>query len=380
MKQLEYSVRFNTPAFLGNAEQSGQWRTPPIKALLRQWWRVAYAAENGFPKDIAVMRRDEGLLFGHAWLEDDCDERRQKVAARKSQVRIRLDRWDEGKLKSWPSLDKVPHPEVKFPVGSDLYMGYGPVTLPKGAKQPALKANAAIQSGETATLSLAAPDEHAPLIEQALMLMDRYGTLGGRSRNGWGSFSLTPQGETPALAGEAPLRTLSDALKFDWPHAIGKDDTGMLAWKTKQHADWAALMKELAIIKISLRTQFKFTTGKNAIQTEDRHWLSYPVTNHSVQAWGNNARLPNSLRFKVRPAPNDPKQVVGVIFHVPCLPPPEFNPQRNVIVEMWQSEHSLLDELAKPASARGYGSVSDIERRAKLKPQLDSVSLTRIPE
>lgn len=28
MTKLEYTVRFLTPAFLGNAEQSGQWRTP----------------------------------------------------------------------------------------------------------------------------------------------------------------------------------------------------------------------------------------------------------------------------------------------------------------------------------------------------------------
>jgi len=40
MKVLRYKVEFLCPAFLGNAEQNGQWRTPPFKALLRQWWRV----------------------------------------------------------------------------------------------------------------------------------------------------------------------------------------------------------------------------------------------------------------------------------------------------------------------------------------------------
>jgi CRISPR-associated protein Cmr1 len=48
MRTFEYTLRFNTPAFLGNAEQNGQWRTPPIKAQLRQWWRVAHAADNRF--------------------------------------------------------------------------------------------------------------------------------------------------------------------------------------------------------------------------------------------------------------------------------------------------------------------------------------------
>lgn len=78
MKKLEYTVRFTTPAFLGNAEQSGRWRTPPIKALLRQWWRVAYAADKNFTVRVDEMRHEEGLLFGHAWLEDDNDQRGQR--------------------------------------------------------------------------------------------------------------------------------------------------------------------------------------------------------------------------------------------------------------------------------------------------------------
>src|SRR5690625_7483759 len=95
MKTLDYTIRFVTPAFLGNAEQAGQWRSPPFKALLRQWWRVAYAAEKQFQVDPAAMRKEEGLLFGHAWLEDDRDEKGNKVPARRSQVRIRLSKRSE---------------------------------------------------------------------------------------------------------------------------------------------------------------------------------------------------------------------------------------------------------------------------------------------
>jgi CRISPR/Cas system CMR-associated protein Cmr1 (group 7 of RAMP superfamily) len=39
MQTFSYLIRFVAPAFLGNADQDGQWRTPSIKALLRQWWR-----------------------------------------------------------------------------------------------------------------------------------------------------------------------------------------------------------------------------------------------------------------------------------------------------------------------------------------------------
>lgn len=37
MKRVEYTVHVTTPAFLGNAEQSAQWRTPPVKAVTWSW-------------------------------------------------------------------------------------------------------------------------------------------------------------------------------------------------------------------------------------------------------------------------------------------------------------------------------------------------------
>ena len=40
MHLCSYQLRFQTPAFFGNAQQQGQWCTPPFKALLRQWWQV----------------------------------------------------------------------------------------------------------------------------------------------------------------------------------------------------------------------------------------------------------------------------------------------------------------------------------------------------
>ncbi len=106
MEKLAYTVRFTTPSFLGNAQQSGQWRTPPLKALLRQWWRVVWAAKHRYPTDVRDMRRDEGLLFGDAGREG---------AAFRSSVRIRLSRWSNGKVNSWHGREsaKVFHPEVQ---------------------------------------------------------------------------------------------------------------------------------------------------------------------------------------------------------------------------------------------------------------------------
>ena len=63
---LRYEVTFLTPAFLGNAKQSGQWRTPPFKTALRQWWRVVWANRDGFSSNLESMRQAEARLFGTA--------------------------------------------------------------------------------------------------------------------------------------------------------------------------------------------------------------------------------------------------------------------------------------------------------------------------
>jgi CRISPR-associated protein Cmr1 len=371
MKTLSYELRFTTPAFLGNAQQNGQWRTPPFKALLRQWWRVAFAAANGFPQNHAEMRRQEGILFGTA----------ADASGNRSLVRLRLDKWALGTLNRWDAMPTVAHPEVTFPVDSGLYLGYGPVVLPRGQRQPALKANAAIQANEAASFSLAFPAEHAELMSNALLLIDRYGAVGGRSRNGWGSFVLTPLAGTPTLTGEPPIRPWRDALGIDWPHAIGSNGSEPLVWTTKAFPDWKQLMRELAIVKIGLRTQFMFPDAQPPHPSiEPRHWLSYPITTHTTRAWSRGARLPNSLRFKVRTSQNEPGKLIAAIFHVPCRPPAEFRPDPGAIERTWQAAHQLLDDLTNPPGARGYTSIIDEKRRAQLRTQLDLVTLARSPQ
>ncbi len=337
MKQQHWQIAFLTPAFLGNASQNAQWRTPPFKALLRQWWRVAWAAEQG--RDAAnfkAMRNEEGKLFGHAWLETD------STAARKSLVRLRLSRWDMGTQKDWRSLGNVTHPEVKQPVESSLYLGYGSLIYSKDKKGTTLKSNAAIQADEAATLSIAYPESEAERIETALNLMHHFGTLGGRSRNGWGSLHMESKNGAAIAAPDGKVfKNWRDALRCDWPHAIGTDDKGALIWHTQPFDDWRKVMEELARIKIALRTHFTFHTGKDAPSPEKRHWLSYPVTNHSVKPWGNNARLPNSLRFKVCRSADG--KLFGKIFHVPCLPPPAFSPNQGTLEGVWREAHQFLD-------------------------------------
>lgn len=349
MQKLEYTVTFNTPAFLGNAEQQAQWRTPPFKALLRQWWRIAAAAEHGY--DYKRLRTTEGPLFGHAWLEND------RYSARKSQVRLRLNGWAQGKLRgAWGNDPAVHHPEVGpgpggRKVGSHLYLGYGPLTYQKGVGT-ALKANAGIQAGESNALRLALPSNENTL-PVAIQLIHWLGTVGGRSRNGWGSVALERAGD-PSL--ENPphetiqhiTRPLRECLALDWPHALGTSDDGrLLVWRSSENLrDWRTAMQFLARAKIAFRTQFALSTGHGPFT--QRHLVAYPVTNHSVSVWGNQARLANQLRFKVER--HGESAFRALVYHLPCALPQalaeklgERRPSLEAQKAIWQQIHDWLD-------------------------------------
>lgn len=336
MQTKTLALLLNSPAFLGDASQSGVWRTPPIKALLREWWRIASAPAFGY--DHKTMREAEGLLFGNAWLDDRfC----------KSRVRIALEHWHAGKP-GWENGDpKVTHPEVKDrntnqtrPVGSQLYLGYGPLIFQQGSTK--LKNNAALQAGETNALDIAYPKAQQDAINQTLHLIDWFGTFGGRSRNAWGSLTLgldvlTP--DHPQL--KTIVRDLKQCLSLDWPHAIGRDAQGALIWQSKEiFADWKTAMTFLARTKIGFRTHLGFTTGKGSPRVEARHIVAYPVTNHDVRAWGGQARLANQLRFKLfRDAAG---QLRARIYHTPHRCPLPVQGIDELAV--WRKIHTWLDD------------------------------------
>lgn len=351
---LEYRLSFATPAFLGNAQQQAQWRTPPIKALIRQWWRVVKAPEVRF--NVAELRAAEGGLFGAA--SDD-----GAVKSHQSLLRLRLSRWDEGNLASWPAGEQAEfHPEVGEQgrkVGAELYLGYGPLGIQAGQTtlnsiRGSDKRRTAIDDEANAELRLMFPAAYNEELHTALQLVAWFGTLGSRSRNGWGALQMTHEQLKPLtrvnLESLAVMRPLADCLKEEWPHAIGKNDKGPLVWKTRVTGDWRPVMKELARIKIAFRTQPTLSLADVAPGTfSGRHLLAYPVTHHSVNGteWGGQGRLANQIRFKLLRENN---QLIGVIAHLPCRLPASMatqvrtdeTSQRNV----WQAVHAVLDNNA----------------------------------
>ncbi len=326
MKKLDLTIRFTTPAFLGNAEQSGQWRTPPFKALLRQWWRVAYATGQSFNVDIESMRNAEGELFGDARSDKQVGEN-SKSRSGKSKVILRLDnKWSLGKLNQVPDIGRISVGNNCLP--GSLYSGYGPVEPGPKFKGPKLKGGNAIESGESAKLRIAFPYDSC--IEQAIALAREFGTVGGRSRNGWGSFEL--DGDLQAV--KSISRNWKDAMMLDWPHALGKDDEGELVWSSKPMRTWEESMKILAQARADLRRA-----------VPERLILAHPDTKRTMDGWEKNARVPNSIRFKVK---KKNKQYVARIFHIPCRPGGKLwtaltQKKKQEFVDCFKAAHAFLD-------------------------------------
>lgn len=353
-KELKYKVSFATPAFLGNADQQAQWRTPPFKALIRQWWRVVKARELGY--DVARLRAAENALFGTA--SDDGAE-----GSHRSLLRLRLSAWDAGKLKDWPAGgQRVQHPEVGDggrPVDAELYLGYGALEYAKETRSTQLGTSkssgakrTAIDEKSSAELRLMCPAEYESDLRSALQLVGWFGTLGSRARNGWGSLQLSETtGAQSAMqssdAISSYLRPLADCLKLEWPHAIGTDARGPLVWNTSPMANSRDAMRELARLKIAFRTQGAPFPNAKSGDIQSRHVIAYPVTNHVVSAWGNQARLANQIRFKVIKMGMD--KHVGVIVHLPCKMPDELvallrGATIPAELSVWQSVHRVLDD------------------------------------
>jgi CRISPR-associated protein Cmr1 len=381
IQKIKCTVKFVTPGFVGDADQKGTWRSPPFKALLRQWWRIVVARQ--FDYNHKRLRDEEGKLFGHAWLQNT----QGKTWALQGQVRLKLERWRYGMLKAWPEDPKVEHPEVDSPkIGSHLYLGYGSLNFQK-KKGTVLKNNnpAISPSVETSGLFIAFPEKEKEKLIQVLQLIHWFGSMGGRSRNGWGSLALSEceGGEIqPAeylLEGHAPsmlldqARLFEDCMDRDWPHAIGRNaDERLLIWKTKKSfKSWSEAMKELARVKIAFRVVCTIATNRDLQypRLEERHILSYPVTNHGVDGWvkkdtrgkfetekqnklKQEERLANQIRFKLLHLKSN--EFVGVAYHLPHKLPDSLKTKlserdkqmvtRQWQIEIWKKVHGILDK------------------------------------
>jgi CRISPR-associated protein Cmr1 len=317
MEQRSTTCELLSPAFLGDANQRAAWRTPPFKAQLRRWWRVAmWARAVRLPE----LRTIEGYLFGDAAGQSD----------RKSRVRIRLENWSQDYGNLW--LSQADSSALRTRGGPDAvtYLAFGRANT-KGAN------NSAIPAREAVEFHIAWPGEAegGQAVPEALGLIHRLAALGGRSNNGWGSFHLT---NVPEIDLNDYSRAWNSAIDEPWVHAVGRDEQGPLVWQTAHtHASWEGVMRDLADIR-------KRLCGEAGPL---RPLMSWPVTGINRHGeMGPQDRIPNTLRLRVIRVGRD--QLHGQVTHLPCRPADEIwhdNDRRNY-PKLWQRAHQLLDNRA----------------------------------
>ncbi len=346
MRELTYQVGFNTPAFLGNAEQQAQWRTPPFKALLRQWWRVVKAPQLDRPFNVDELRAAENLLFGAA--SDDGAEK-----SHRSLVRLRLKHWEAGHL----SNERWPHREMRnIQVGqgqvrADVYLGFGPVS-PASAKlnrpTPSLERFALDPEKHQNELSvgfdLKASDLQIEEVKRAFCLASWFGGIGSRSRNGWGSISLQDGITSRLPLGIADTNGLYQpfvhCFQHDWPHAIGEDAAGPLIWvggrRDPALKNWREAVYFLAGLRRDIRAAAK-RFGRNQ-DISANQLIAYPVTKSNNTRWGNDARIAGSLRLKVVKTGTG---FVPVAVHLPTAIPKVLFAELSSSDQRWVNDHQI---------------------------------------
>ena len=336
----EYAISFATPAFLGNFQQHGQWRTPPFKAALRYWWRISVskAYEYSFHK----LRESEKCLFGHA----------SDRSPSKSQVDLRLDRWNE---KRKPFQFDAKFKTVGQGISADLYLGYGPIQ-PTESNRTSNRTY--LPNGETAKLSLRFPSEYEKEIDEALNLMSWFGTLGSRSRNGWGSLIIDGENlkKFSVVNAEPYMRELNTCLGCDWPHAIGIDNGAPLLWEsTKQFNEWQEAVNCLAELKFEVRQKAKtycFDDSRDEF-VAGIHLLGYPAGSKWYLPKWKGMRLPSPIRFKI--VLDESQKYTCRVFHIPTRFPDAFMEklsldERNWILqkrlEIYRKIHQVIESIS----------------------------------
>lgn len=323
MKKLEYTVRFITPAFLGNAEQAGQWRTPPFKALLRQWWRVAYAADHNFDVNVADMRQEEGKLFGNAWLLRR-EGNREVADHSKSLVLIRLDGIDANRTNIW----RLGSQQGVAPLPTDISTSYAWFGLKRAPAQPD-KSGIKPNEGEgQRLLRIAYPEQHETRISMAIRLIHAFGQAGSRSRGGWGSFDLHEVKPLNAKELASLARPIVQCLAHDWAMSLARDQRGLCIWYSRNsYPSWDKAMRALASERRTVRTALK--TARDDLRP--------------ALGFAGAGRMPSPLRWKV--ISNSQGQLSIRVFAMPHRIP--VDSEKTMIPERmqraWATVFNVLD-------------------------------------
>lgn len=201
MEDLEFTIRFVTPAFIGGgddkeADTSLQYkgrkprhrqigpggdslRIPSLRGVLRFWLR---AKED--PRDLDVLKKKEASVFGSA---DTGQGLRLRPIGRPA--------WTKEIITS-PAGD------------AKAYLGYGPMNYNDETRQFSthnkFTFRDAIPAGTAFSFAASGTKQQIKELRNCLTLLHLFGGIGARSRRGWGSVKIESEGIASVAMPEKP--------------------------------------------------------------------------------------------------------------------------------------------------------------------------------
>jgi CRISPR-associated protein Cmr1 len=167
---IEYDIEFLTPAFLGSAEGNAELRTAPFKAALRWWWRVLY----GKSKTSEQLSSDERSVFGST--------------ENGALVRISIEGEVPVETSDFPKGRKIPVTGKAFSINILDYLAYGVCTYDKVQRKNSYNRSYLVP-GQSFKYSIFVPSALKNEIQTCLNALVSFGSVGSRSRNGFGSLA-----------------------------------------------------------------------------------------------------------------------------------------------------------------------------------------------
>lgn len=325
----EFTVEVLTPMFLGGANGDAELRAAPLKNAVRYWWRITQGElshEN--------MLEKEQKLFGG--VTDKATRSLVDVVVTGS-VKT-------GNKNKMASIGKKINPEAKNKnVPLSAYLGMGPVDF------NGIYTKTRILPGEKFALSVFFPKENRNNLIGALSLFAEFGSLGARSRNGWGSFNLLALNSSISLLPRKKLlekygKEISLIFNIDkkYPFKLGKSNGKPLLWKIDIGNTWEDAMRLAGESYMNLRQQVLPFPQAPPNGVQERHILGYPITRHPIGDWGgNNGRMPSQLRIIIRKTNN---KYNAYFFHLPHKIPKPWNSSLGTELSVWQKIHEHLDK------------------------------------
>ena len=313
--ELQFEVEFITPCFLGGADGNAEIRTAPFKNLLRRWWRIA---NGNLP--LEELWKQESRLFGSTENDPDvvASNRNKRPSERepevfgKSKVELRILKYDKNCYSSERiDIGKVDSSFGKMDLGK--YLGYGSV-----GNKKYIKPNTKI------SFSLIVPSENKSKIIDTLFLMHLFGSVGSKSRNGFGSIYITPANfefsPKNIFDGYSSWKEILNENK-NYPSSICKDEKGCLAWKTDDNLNWKISLEEIGTVYYKLRKQLDVNSKKILGFAES------------------DKRLPKQLIIKICKTPK--RKYYGLIVHIPYL---VDKIPKQIQLNAGEKIHSFLDK------------------------------------